>query len=407
MKLQKINQGSISTNKILFMIGLISAVVLILAAIWHNLIFSFFVGLLFNDAREFAITSTITSNFMPIGYSGFLGTCLKIGGVSGIPVCQSFIYIGIIFSAFWFLKLRGVNGILLVLGVLAISFHPMLLLNVWRIHDGNLTVLLLLGFLAAGISFLRFKNAWSVIVLGIFAGLLFTVRQNTILLSLIVFFLLGKNIIGGKIDYLKRAIIFLASALVLMVGVNFLVKQKPFFFGQQGAYNFFSGTNEYASRYLLKDLSGENSLEEALKSRGFSSVGTLEERLSFPSKTYTKLALDYIKSRPFEYLKLIGLKVFTLFRPGYQVVQNSGTDFGEILKHTLKIILAAPFFVWIFFVYRDRKNFFDKENFFVFLVVVFYLAPFLVANADPRYRFPLDIIFIADSFCRAKKLFVA
>jgi len=398
--------SNVSTKKVLLLICLVSAVVLILAIIWHNLNFSFFVGLLFNDAKEFTEKGIITSNFMPIGYSGFLGSCLKIGGTSGIPTCQAFIYIGILFAAFWFLKVKNVKGILLLLGVLAIVFHPVLFLNTWRIHDGNLTVLLLLGFLATGISAMRSGKKRDLIISGIFAGLLFVVRQNTLPLLLVaLLFMRNKN--QTKIDYLSKASLFLIIAAIFMGGANLILKQKFIYVGNQGYYNLFSGSNEYSAKYLLKDFSGENSHEEALKARGFSNVEKFEERLNFSPEIYKKLSLDYIKKYPADYLKLTALKAYTLFRPGYHKPENYEATIGEILKQTLKIILAAPFFIWLFLVYKTRKKIFEKENLFVFLAVIFYIAPFLIANADPRYRFPLDIIFIADSFCRAKQLFIS
>ncbi|MFH1162096.1 MAG: hypothetical protein V1696_02380 [Candidatus Jorgensenbacteria bacterium] len=405
----RMTMGDISTKKVLLLIVVIAVAVLTLAVVRHNLDFSFFLGLLFNDAKEFASQGIITSPIMPVGYSGFLGSCMRIGGEGGIPACQALVYIGILLAAFWFLKLRGVRGTLLALGILAVSFHPMLLLNVWRVHDGNMTVLLLLGFLAAGISFMHFRNLRSVLLWGVFAGLLFTVRQNTIPFFLIALPFLYRNgssegTAGGGVGRFGRIALFLMSAAVLMVSVNVATKHTPFFFGQQGAYNFFSGTNEYAAEYMRKDYSGENSLEKALTARGFSSVSTFKEWLSVPSRTYWQLAFDYIKNHPLEYVKLAGLKLFTFLRPGYHIVQDFAWGSVDGLKRLLKIALSAPFFIWLFFVYRTRRNFFDRENLFVLLSIALYLLPFLLANADPRYRFPLDIIFIVDSFCRVHNL---
>lgn len=394
-------------NGILLLIIAISAVMLIAAVVWHNPNFSFFVGLLFDDAKEFAQKGIITSDFMPIGYSGFLGSCMKIGGVQVIPACQAFVYSGILLAVFLFLKLHGLKSVLLALGTLAVAVHPILVLNVWRIHDGNVTVLLLMGFLASGIFYLRLKNIGSILLMGIFMGLLFIVRQNTVFFFLIPPFLFFERTQGKKIISILKITIFLASAAVVMITANIVLKGDPFFFGKQGVYNFFSGANEYALKYLIKDYSGENSHREALKARGFSSVDAIEERLSFPSEIYQKIALDYVKNHPLEYLKLTGLKLFTLLRPGYHTPQDFRLDSWEGLKRTAKIILAAPFFIWLFFVYKTRNNFFARENLFVFLIVIFYMMPFLIANADPRYRFPLDIVFIADSICRAKNLFSA
>lgn len=386
---------SILREKPLFLIALISLSVFVLTLIWHNLDRSFFLGLLFNDAKEFAEKGMITSNFMPIGYSGFLAFCMKVGGEAVIPICQSFIYAGILFLAYWFYKTRKVTGILLVLGILALAFHPIIFLNIWRIHDGNLTILLLLGFLTAAISYSRFKKTWKLFTLGIFSGILFVVRQNTAPLFLIVLFFLWDRK-EAKTKFLKNALLFLVITFISTASVNLILKKKIIYLGDQGYYNLFSGTNEYASRYLLKDFSGENSLEPALKARGFTNVGAFEERLVFPSEAYKKLSLEYIIEHPLDYAKLTILKAYTLFRPGYHSVESPA--FSEVLKQSLKIILSLPFFIWLFLVIKTKRSFLKKENLFVFLCIVFYILPFLFANADPRYRFPIDIIFIVDSF---------
>ncbi|MDP3725365.1 MAG: hypothetical protein Q8R20_02770 [Nanoarchaeota archaeon] len=396
-------KANISARTIGLLIGLISTAVLAVAVTRPHLNFSFFVQLLFDDAKEFADTGIITSDFMPSGYAGFLGSCIKIGGTNGIPACQTFIYAGILLTTFLFLRLRGVQNVLLLFPILAIALHPVLLLNVWRIHDGNLTILLLFGFLAAGISSARRGNTWSIIACGISLGLLITVRQNAIPLLVPALLLLWSG--NARKNIWRATTLFLVSAFVAMAVVNITTKQTIFSFGRQGPYNFFAGANEYAAPYLLKDYSAEQSLGKALRARGFSSAAeSFEGWSSVPSETYTKLALKYIENHPVQYVKLTALKLFTLLRPGYHMTENFTWDSVEGLKRFSKIILAAPFFIWVFFVYKTRDDFFDRELFFVFLAVVLYVLPFLAANADPRYRFPLDIICIADSFCRAKKL---
>lgn len=390
----------VSTGKILLLVGFISAVVLTLAIPWRDLNHSFFVQWLFNDASEFARTGSISSHFMPVGYSGFLGTCMKMGGEESIPACQAFVYAGVLFAAFAFLWLRGIRAMALALGTLAVALHPMLLLNIWRIHDGNLTVLVLFGFLASSLLSFRSKSIWSTLLLGISTGLMLTVRMNTVILILPALALLyAKEETLGR--YAKKGGLFLVGAALMFMAVNMATKQTPLFFPGHGFYNLFSGTNEYSAKYLLKDFSGENSHKEALEAKGFSSIQSFEDLANFPSETYRELSLNFIKEHPVEYLKLTGIKAVTFFRPGYHVPENFHWMSAEGLKRVSKIVLAAPFFIWVFFVWKTRRAFFEKENFFIFLVIILYLAPFLIANADPRYRFPLDILFIADSLCRA------
>ena len=122
--------------------------------------------------------------------------------------------------------------------------------------------------------------------------------------------------------------------------------------------------------------------------------------MNIPSETYKTLSLNFIKEHPAEYLKLTGIKIITFFRPGYHSPEHFRWISSEGLKRVSKIILATPFFVWVYIVWKTKKNFFEKENLFIFSVIILYFAPFFVANADPRYRFPLDIICIADGYCR-------
>lgn len=399
-----------STKKIILLIGLISVIVFALAVVWNNLNYSFFVNLLFEDAEEFAHTSTITSRLMPIGYSSVVGLCIRAFGVQGIPACQSVIYGALVFLAIGFLYLVGVRSFYLAAGVFAIALHPVLLLNVWRIHDGNLTILLLLGFLASGIAYMsrapqsplvaRWGSAACVLLLGIFAGFLFTVRINTALLVLPALFVLWRRE-RALLARLSVAGIFLGTATLVFIMVNLGVKQTPFFFPAHGWYNFFAGNNEYAAEYLWKEYTGENSLEKALEARGYSGVETIEARLAFPPETYRARALHYIQNNPGEYVELGAIKLITLLRPGYHMPENFVWISAEGVKRILKTILATPFFIWAFVLYKTRRRFFDEENVFVFLAAALYALPFLAANADPRFRFPLDIVFMADSFRRA------
>ncbi len=392
--------SDISIRRALILVGIIIVTAVTFAIAWNDLNYSFFLGLLFDDAQEFARTGVISSDFMPIGYSGFLGVCLKAVGLGGVPACQALVYAGVLSALLLFLLLRGVRGTLLIIGTVAVALHPVLVLNIWRIHDGNLTVLFFLGFLVAGIFFLRQRTVLSIIVLGALFGLLFSVRQNTLPLLLIVPLLFLNDRPLRVANFFRRTFIFMVSAVIFIVAVNILFKGMPFFFGRQGPYNLFSGTNEYASKYLLLEYSGENSLKDALPARGFA-VPSLEDRLQFPPERYTQLSIEYITSHPLGYAKLTALKVITLLRPGYHVVEGFSWISSDGIKRLAKIVLAVPIWIWLFFVFRTRKSFFETGNLFIVLAIIVYALPFLAANADPRYRFPLDIIFIADSFCRA------
>ena len=393
---------NVSARNVLLAICIAGLITLASSIIWNSTGRSFFVALLFNDAQEFAETGSITSSFMPIGYSSFVGACMGISGEGGVPACQSVIYIGVLLAAFWFLKPReGGYSIFRALGVLAIALHPVLILNIWRIHDGNTTALLLLALAAASIAFIRYKDMRRVMLLGAISGLLFAVRPNTIsLIPITLLLLLATEGAGTAIKRLGKVVLFSIIAASFVMGINIAVKQTPFFFARHGMYNLFAGTNEYAEEYLLSKYTGEASLEEALWARGHRET-TFEEKLAFPSEKYKEFALEYAVNHPFQYIKLAGIKLITFFRPGYHVPEGFSWMSIEGVKRIAKIVLALPFFIWAFVVWKRRESFFEKENILILLLAIFYIAPFLLANADPRMRFPLDILLIADSFRRA------
>ena len=242
--------SQLTIPKVLMLIGVILVVVFVLASLKQDIDSSFFVALLYNDANEFAEVGAITSNFMPIGYSGFLGLCIAHGGINLIPVCQSLIYVFILLCALLLLTFRGVTGHKLFFGILITAIHPVLFLNIWRVHDGNITVLLLLGLLVACLYVERERNFLGILVLGVISGLLFVVRMNTILLVLpvllIVYFpkifqygvlifnknnrIKNKESESISRNYFNQSLLFLFISLFVFVIINTAVKQKPFYF---------------------------------------------------------------------------------------------------------------------------------------------------------------------------------
>src|SRR3989344_2333524 len=126
-----------------------------------------------------------------------------------------------------------------------------------------------------------------------------TSRQKTSLLA-------RKSLPTGTGLFLRRvlknfgnAALFLFSVATLFSAVNLATKQTPVFFPEGSFYNFFAGANEYASKHLGLSYNAENSVDEALRARGIV-LNEYSDFLSFPSKTYGKFALEYIKGHPFE-----------------------------------------------------------------------------------------------------------
>ncbi|HEY9137361.1 MAG TPA: hypothetical protein VIM67_03750, partial [Terriglobus sp.] len=94
---------------------------------------------------------------------------------------------------------------------------------------------------------------------------------------------------------------------------------------------------------------------------------------------------QYLKQHPAAQLKLIPIKLFTYLRPDTKVhplLSGQG-----MVKGILALFVPA----WVVILILKRKLL-DSSDYLIVLVAVVYSLPFLMTNADPRFRIPLDLL---------------
>lgn len=235
--------------------------------------------------------------------------------------------------------------------------------------------------------------------MGLALGLLIGIRPNAFLFVVIpIFFLivLRRSSITFR-NQIIGSVLFLIAVSVAFTSVSYLGKKTFFYFPKNGGYNFFAGANEYSTTAFLTHSNAEFSLDSALKARGISS------RYGIADSTYLKYGLNYILSHPMEYLKLTGLKFLVLFGPDYRQTQLKVNiiTVKSFIQVAAKTFIALPFFFWLIILVLTRKKYgFSESDKFIIFIIILYIIPFIITNSDPRFRLPIDVIFILHAWRR-------
>lgn len=358
--------------------------------------FSVALTIYYTEALKFIEKGIIESDFYQIGYTGFIGTIMKLFGLHGLVIFQALLYVSVIILSYYILKIKQIGSKLRLIGCCFLCFHPYLLINITRIMDHNLTIPLFLCYLLL-LLYIKKKGFFSykhIVILGIVSGLMVCVRPNLISLLIIpIIFILFFN----KRIYIIicKMLVYIIVVLLSMGVISFRLKGKFFFFPKNGGYNFFVGANTYTKEALLRHYNAEPSIPMKFN----------ELKISFDTpnidKLYWKLGFEYILKNPIEYLFLCVLKIFTLFRPDYRRVdQPTGID-SYFIKTFLQTIMTLPFIVWLILLFINFKH---RDNIILWTVIL-YILPIIATNSDPRFRLPLDIIFILDSLYYLNRIF--
>ena len=124
-------------------------------------------------------------------------------------------------------------------------------------------------------------------------------------------------------------------------------------------------------------------IRPAMAAHGYPNVASYALELR---PVYSKFALAFIKAHPLEWLWLGMVKLATLLRPDTKA-HPLGTAAGS-----LKLLTSFSAPVWVaVLVWAKRMQLGDK---LVLLLALAYVLPFVLTNADPRFRPALDIVLL-------------
>lgn len=327
----------------------------------------------------------------PILYCVFLSFWLKAAGMSGVFVGQCLLYLATVCASYSYLRLLKVRVSWSAAAAFLISLHPYLLFNVKRIVDNNLAVPALVVF-AVTIVCLRMGRTgfWTAALIGLFYGLMDHVRPNFLFLWGIVFFSLWKACFCSERRNWPVFFACVGFGVLAHVLTAYWITGGVYLLPSFGSYNFFVGYNPFTADALWTHLNPEPSFGAAVAHYG------IDPRSPDADALFRQHAQDFVLREPFEVLKLAFLRFVTLFRPDLRLINASTTGYGPLILTAAQTVMALPLILWLAVrVKAGFRRLFEPP--YVPMIILIYLLPCFLQNADPRYRLPTDILMILDT----------
>lgn len=350
-------------------------------------------------ARGLAAGSGLITNYLPVGYSLFLAGAIRLAGLDGIFYGQAILYILTVLLAYSLVASAAPTRGFALLGAIAIAVHPQLLLNIKRISDHNLDVPALLAVTMLMPATLRMRSMLPAIGCGLVFGYMAEVRPNFDLLAMgFVVFLLWRRQFAESAVLVGVATVI---AVALSLSVTPTLRSHPPGYGAYGAYTFACGNSPTSAESLIDNEDCEtvefgNLITARLNTpRELQNEVQIDEWRQMHAKDFYSLAFTFIRQHPATFLELIGIKAFTFLRPDFRRLNVSPLLQGRRMA-ALQILLALPFPLWVITRAALRKTIGWINGLPTVPIAAIYIIPFLLTNADPRFRLPLDILMIVD-----------
>jgi len=357
--------------------------------------------------QEIVDTRHIGSTFLPIAYVAILGWAEVLGPHVGITanhaalVTQIIFLLLIVVLVYAVLTQLGVSLRIAAGAALMIGLYPQYLNGVTTLKDTNLALLSLLALLFTLIR-LRRNSTWiNAALVGMALAFAVMVRPN--LLTMVP--LLIWPVYGLKRSTAARLLFVAVAAGALMyASATGFVHGRPFF-PDNGPYNLYAGFNPYTESILLRDHNAENSIVLAMAAKGVHArldwsqppdlpgIDDARDKKYIPFyKTETE---RFIVNRPGSALKLCFVKLVTLMGQSYVDVPGAGAALHRLtrlVKHATAFVAPAWLAVLLYSIFQ-RKG---VASTVIVSMTALYMVPFLVTNADPRFRITIEGVLIMD-----------
>lgn len=357
--------------------------------------------------QQILATHHIQSTFLPIGYAALIGY-IQLLGTTIAPArpevlvfpLQIAILLGILALARAILK-RYTSAAYATAAALVISLNPALLYNANRITDANVTFLLLLALLFTLLRLRQSNDAWNACFFGLVLACSVAVRPNLVLMLPLLLW-------AGRGSRLPRAGFLVLSAcgtaLLLYAAVTTVVHRRPFY-PENGPYNFFAGYNPRTESALLRVGNGEQSIVQAMNDLGQHptldwgrqsdqpGVDDIRDERYIP--LYKSESRSFLRQHVLSVPKLIAVKFWTFMLPLEANVDHSSVIFHRF-RTAIKFLTLLGMAVWAIFLLLSAARNLHLGNPPVIWMAILYLLPFILINADPRFRTALEGILFLD-----------
>ena len=357
--------------------------------------------------RDLVSTGRIHSVFLPVGYPAMLGWAELLGSHVGLSAgaaifaVQTLVMMLIVVAARGVLMAFGGSARLGTTVGLAIGLYPEYVSMMRSLNDTNLVLLNLLLVLWTLLR-LQERATWlRAMAAGAALGLGVVVRPNLLLMVVLILWAVW------RLPRRKAVELAVAAGIVSVLvyaGLTTAVHGRPFY-PHNGPYNLFAGLNPYTGEVLERNLNAEDSIMPALAADGIKThldwtrdpdvPGAADPRDERYAPTYTAASRLFVREHPGDAARLTLLKMVTLMRQSPSDWYNEETH-HPLFKHVAKRFVVFLLPCWILVMVLRRWNTAIRPSALVVWMVVLYFVPFVLTNADPRFRLTIEGVILLD-----------
>ena len=355
------------------------------------------------DALEMASTGVIRQHFTPSGYplTVALGMLLTPGHPAyGLVAEQAVLHLVLALVLWAVMRRLGATPRAALVGMVLLEMDPELVSSVMKVWDVAFSTLLLLWIASGALRVLQQGAGWmNCASLGAAWAYGCFDRPNyvSLLPALGLALWWAQDTEPVRAPGRKRWIRMAAAAGLLLAVAGLLypacsmMAYRSVRTPGNGPYNLFAGNNPYSEAALLQHLNAEPSIVPALATDRVDMTGLTPDSAALDSY-YRAQSRAFALHRPGKELVLAGVKLFTLLRPDTKVHRLfSAPGFA---KGLLALFVPCWLGAVLWFGVRRPARWWHSDTLVVMLAVL-YVLPFLLTNADPRFRTPLDLLVAA------------
>ncbi len=367
--------------------------------------------------REILATHHIQSTLLPIAYPTLLGWAEVLGspfGQTGMDWAASAMQIALMLLAVLLIRavlatvgsLRFASTTALIIGL-----YPPYLGGVKKINDANLTFVALLLLLLTLLRLRRLPGVRNALLLGTSLGCAVLIRPNLVPMVLLLFWPVRSLPFRRAATMVGLAI---SSAVLVYVCVTAAVHGRPFY-PHNGPYNFYAGYNPYTEATLRRQLNAEDSILPALADNGMHPRLEWKEQADLPgvddsrdqkyAPYYLRQAKAFIREHPATAVRLAFVKLMTMMRQSYDPKHLPSPRFRKvsmIFKQTTLLLIPC----WCGLLIYSKLRHLHVGSLVVLSMIILYVLPFILTNADPRFRITIEGIVLLDMARMLYKLYM-
>lgn len=340
--------------------------------------------------------TAVDSSFEPLGYPWLIAMFPGATIEAAARGLHLFCYALLVALTAWLAGQTPGGRAVPVLCAVVILFHPYVLVNLYRLNDNNVNVPMVLAVFAVTASFTgeagRPRRIPILAAAGAAIGALVLVRPNALTLLPAVVFAYWWHVRPRLAGVLAAGAVVVAAAGLVYAPLATVMTGRPDFWPGNGAYNVFAGNNPGALPALVAEYNAEPSLPG-----GLAWCGVAADARSVAPSVYAGCARRFIGEQPMAFAQVTAFKFYNfLVRPNLRLSHSTASRLVQLA------MVAGPLAWWaLTLVVLARQGRLVDPVATAFVVA--YALPFVLTNSDPRFRLPLDAVYMVSLAAAASR----